>query len=394
VDHLDSRGALTYLAKGKGTRCAVLPSRSENAPQAITELVFAGLPFIASSAGGIPELIHPESHSSVLVQARNASALAEALVGALKHGVAPARPARPMDDLQRGWVRWHERAVLCGPEAARPPPPKAKGSACLLVATTDRGALVATARSLLDQSEPFVTELLVALIGITNSSRWQREAAALAKSTRLPVRTLSARSRSEAVGHCAKRSLQGPLLLVEAGTILQQRAVGVLVSSLLHSGAAGVTPMSHVYSEWLDLAALGSAAKLREAMPAPSRFDFRPLLGPSTRMGVFRNLLGSEVLLLTRELLAKVADLLEAGRGRAGEPRLEPGEADGPPQRRRREAAARPRNARHQPGVPGAGGHGVSRDCGDHHAGPAAAVCRSPFRDVRAARRGNSRFRG
>lgn len=54
----DSAMALTYM-KGPG-RMAVLPSLVENSPLAILELMGASVPFIASTAGGIPELIHED----------------------------------------------------------------------------------------------------------------------------------------------------------------------------------------------------------------------------------------------------------------------------------------------------------------------------------------------
>lgn len=51
----DTRAALAYLLDGD--RLAVLPSLVENSPLSILELIGASIPFLASTAGGIPESI-------------------------------------------------------------------------------------------------------------------------------------------------------------------------------------------------------------------------------------------------------------------------------------------------------------------------------------------------
>jgi len=60
----DQLGALSYL---KGAhRVAVMPSLVENSPLSILECIGASISFLASTAGGIPELIIPEKHSKFL----------------------------------------------------------------------------------------------------------------------------------------------------------------------------------------------------------------------------------------------------------------------------------------------------------------------------------------
>lgn len=143
----DTRAALAYLLDGD--RLAVLPSLVENSPLSILELIGASVPFLASTAGGIPESIHqadqvgcPRGASSCscglrarrsayrslivllltvcrLVQADvlfppELHSLAAKLQEALKHGVLLARPSVSVEENERGWIQWHEVGASLG----------------------------------------------------------------------------------------------------------------------------------------------------------------------------------------------------------------------------------------------------------------------------------------
>eukprot|EP00958_Prasinococcus_capsulatus_P021885 scaffold3032_cov375-Prasinococcus_capsulatus_cf.AAC.15 len=60
----DQYGALKYLT-GK-QRVAIMPSLVDNSPLSILECIGAKVRFLASTAGGIPELVNPEDHSRFL----------------------------------------------------------------------------------------------------------------------------------------------------------------------------------------------------------------------------------------------------------------------------------------------------------------------------------------
>jgi glycosyltransferase involved in cell wall biosynthesis len=61
-----------------GTDIFLLPSRNENLPVAILEAGLAGLPIIATSVGGIPEIID-DMQNGILVHPRNPREIAEAI---------------------------------------------------------------------------------------------------------------------------------------------------------------------------------------------------------------------------------------------------------------------------------------------------------------------------
>ncbi len=111
---LNSFQAHTYLQKANCI--AVLPSLFENSPLSIFELISMGVPFIASDAGGIPELVHPESKGRAIFAAASADQLKSKLRGALR---SPSEQLRvrgmydPASVLEQ-WLQWHQGKAGAG----------------------------------------------------------------------------------------------------------------------------------------------------------------------------------------------------------------------------------------------------------------------------------------
>jgi glycosyltransferase involved in cell wall biosynthesis/GT2 family glycosyltransferase len=114
ISTLDRTGAMEYL-NGPG-RLAVLPSRLDNLPYTVLECLGAGVPFVTSTTGGIPEMVHPADHVATLFELRPDS-LATTLGLALTEGIAPARFRISPEVTDRGWLRFHDRLA----EHARTP---------------------------------------------------------------------------------------------------------------------------------------------------------------------------------------------------------------------------------------------------------------------------------
>ncbi len=91
ITDLDQPQALARL-KRPGT-LAVIPSLHDNSPNTIYECLEERIPFIASKAGGAPELIAPEDHGEVLFDP-TPDALASVLERVLGNGNVPALPRR------------------------------------------------------------------------------------------------------------------------------------------------------------------------------------------------------------------------------------------------------------------------------------------------------------
>lgn len=75
-------------------RLLVVPSRSEGSPNVVVEAMAAGVPVVATSVGGVPELVDP-GQTGLLVPPDDPAALADAVIATLRDpAAAAARAAR------------------------------------------------------------------------------------------------------------------------------------------------------------------------------------------------------------------------------------------------------------------------------------------------------------
>jgi glycosyltransferase involved in cell wall biosynthesis len=96
--------ALKYLLSGN--RLAVMPSMIENSSLAVYEAAICGIPFIASTSGGTPELIASIDRPHVLCEAHPIP-LADKIAEALSRGGYVARPSFDNNENLDQWRRLH-----------------------------------------------------------------------------------------------------------------------------------------------------------------------------------------------------------------------------------------------------------------------------------------------
>lgn len=118
VSTLDRTGAMEYLC-GPG-RLAVLPSRLDNLPYTVLECLGAAVPFVASTTGGIPEMVHSSDQTATLFELRP-DALARTLENAIANGIRPARFRISPEATDAGWVRIHEQLAHAARKPRRAP---------------------------------------------------------------------------------------------------------------------------------------------------------------------------------------------------------------------------------------------------------------------------------
>lgn len=105
VSDKDRHAALAYLREPG--RLAVMPSLMENSPFTVVECVREGVPFLASTVGGIPELLTPEGQA-LLIPPRP-DLWAAALGRVIREGAARGQLACDPEANRRAWLDWHAR---------------------------------------------------------------------------------------------------------------------------------------------------------------------------------------------------------------------------------------------------------------------------------------------
>ncbi len=105
----DRDAALAYL-RGQDGVLVVIPSLDENSPCTVIECIEAGIPFIASDVGGIPELIAQQYHAEILFRP-DAASLAARLRHVMRHGIRLPALAFEMQDVARQQMAFFTKMI-------------------------------------------------------------------------------------------------------------------------------------------------------------------------------------------------------------------------------------------------------------------------------------------
>jgi O-antigen biosynthesis protein len=284
-------GAIEYL-RGAG-RLAVVPSLADNFPNTVLECLAAGVPLLASSVGGIPEIIAVADREQACFAPRPL-VLADRIRDALRYGAIPARPSVAFVDNERRWTDWH-RALVSQP----PAPPAAQEewpsgeeilplvSICFPYSVGGSGA-EATLASLKEQDYANC-ELVLVECGVDADDRDCPDPTATGAGP--SVRYFSQRSTEigEARNRAAQKARGEYLLFVDDHTILPPESLSTLVQIARRTKADIVTSTISFF--------IGSPNGRAEDRLEHSR---RPFLGADVATGAFVNGFGSPNALVTR----------------------------------------------------------------------------------------------
>jgi glycosyltransferase involved in cell wall biosynthesis len=151
VSFESSLGQEEALARlGEPGTLAVMPSLEDNSPNTVYECLERGIRFVASSTGGIGELVAPDDRARVLFEP-TPEGVEAALRGALA-GREPFRPARPAFDAATSLERWAE--VVATPPPLRGSTTERPAVDVVVVDRSSRGALSPCLAALERQSYP------------------------------------------------------------------------------------------------------------------------------------------------------------------------------------------------------------------------------------------------
>jgi glycosyltransferase involved in cell wall biosynthesis/GT2 family glycosyltransferase len=299
VDRLDRDAALRYLS-GEG-RLAVLPSRVDNLPLTVLECLWAGIPFVTSDAGGIPEMVAAADRARTLSPLRG-DRLADLLGQALRQGARPAAFATAPRATERTWVRWHEQhagraARVAGLE--RTPRRVPLVSVCLI--HRNRPAMLRQAIDSIRRQTYSNLEIVLVDDGsdqpeaIDMLTRLEREFRRRRFTLIRQPRRFPAAARN-----AAARAARGTyLLFMDDDNVAKPAEVATLVSASEHSGADVLTCFLDVFQ---------AAAPPAEDREARFRWSF---VGGSTAVGAFRNAFGDTNCLVKRRVYRALGGMTE-----------------------------------------------------------------------------------
>lgn len=291
-------GAIEYL-RGKG-RLAVISSLADNFPNTVLECVGAGVPFLASNVGGIPEIIAPADRKKICFEPQP-HILACRIREALEHGAVPAQPSVAFADNERRWVNWHaslasQSTIPAGGGEAWSPDNESFPlvSVCFPYNVHEKGA-EATLSSLAEQDYSNFEIILVECGGDPSIAR-----AHLGGKEKLqgrPFRRLYQRSAEIGAGrNVAAHEAKGEyLMFLDDHSILLPGSLSALVQIAQRAKADIVTSAITFF--------IGSPNGSVEHRLEHSR---RPFLGADAATGAFVNAFGSPNALVARKAFAVI----------------------------------------------------------------------------------------
>lgn len=294
VCNKNQRGAIEYLRQPG--RLAVISSLGDNFPNTVLECIGAGIPFLASNIGGIPEIMSPDDKEKVCFEPRS-DILAERIRAAIKDGGATARPSDSFEDIERKWVRWHS-SLATAPKNVSPRRPRGNArtdsifpqvSICFAYSGNENG-IIPTLESLGQQDYQHV-ELILVHCGSTDPKSNENHGSSLKFEG---VRRISRSSWDiGAARNAAAREANGEyLFFVDDHTLLlEPSALSIFVQVAQRTAADIVTSTLSFY--------VGSTS---------DRFEHsrRPFLGGDAATGAFINCFGSPNALIRRETFNKL----------------------------------------------------------------------------------------
>lgn len=150
----DHEAACGHLSR-PGTM-AVVASLTDNSPNTIYECIERGIPFLATTTGGTPELLHEDDRSRCLVNPDPGS-MAAALSRLLQDGLTPGR-AKPSFDGRESLRLWHE---ILDWKPHRPVEVRELPLVTAVITHHDRPDLVMTAVEAVDAQDYVALEVVV-----------------------------------------------------------------------------------------------------------------------------------------------------------------------------------------------------------------------------------------
>ena len=278
--------ALTYLKKQECL--AVMPSYAETMSYTVLECLGLEIPFLASKAGGIPELIASQDIDRVCFPP-DSSVLANRLEESLNTGTSPAQPAMTQEEIKNRWISWHRKGTFDEKISnfLHSPPTV---SVCLNLESCS-GQALEILESLKNQSHPPIDLVVSIQENIESSSEHLKILDFLSKNG-WKIVSVPFRSKSRCWERMAGETAGEALIFLDDKTIPLPQMIERFLDVYEKTGA--------------DLLTSSLIVERGEKTEA-SRKDF---LGPAMAPGFFKNVFGEGVFFITRKTFESMNGLL------------------------------------------------------------------------------------
>ncbi len=205
----------------EGDSLAVMASPFDNSPCTVYEALAAGIPFLATRAGGIPELVAKEDREHVLFD-HSTEGLRGALHDALANGRWIAGPAISQDENRASWKAMHEHWKTFLPDAGHAE--RAPGAVAVIIDHPPGAPLGATLQSLAPSAK-------VHRVVILNRGEVME-----------PPNIDLVAADAEAIEAELAGIVEEHVLLLHSGVRVDANRLEAMLAALQHSGADGLIP--------------------------------------------------------------------------------------------------------------------------------------------------------
>lgn len=353
----NSAEALRYLLEKGKRRLAVLPSLVENSPLSVFELFGVNAPFIASDAGGMPELVkrrtnvvlskYEKKEFDILFPRNSVNALSEKFREILDHGFVTNAFESTVDVIknEQRWVQFHKDVAMSRELMLKSSPSSSSPGAAVLrrmKKITEESEMV---RDIVDIRAHNVSKGILIVVATRDvDEKLARTLKSISKQKHVKPKAVVVCTSSErnpafhqvdkdsknldydlsvvetigaSLAVCRNFAFKTAILnrekngfseiaFVDAGNVLEPHALRVFQSALFRFDANVVTSFAHVYD---GTSALAEDADIRKLTSANMR-QFQPFLGAAFPVATTRNCMGGPVFMVTLNSLINHAGLV------------------------------------------------------------------------------------
>lgn len=290
ISDFDQPRAISYLQQPG--RIAVMASPVDNSPNTVLECLGGRIPFLASRAGGIPELIAAEDEKEICFD-WSVGALAQKLKTVYTHGIRIARPAVEIEANENAWVKWHEELFPADQSNSNEDIVPSFSNPLVTICLSHKGDpafLEETIRSIGYQDYSEIEITLADFGGDASEAveRYKNPESTFMLCSR-PIKILQAYGEEDFYPGAAAKASGTYLLFMNTDVILKEGAVATLLNAAETSGADIVSAPVDVFS---GASPEGTSPKLKRWLP----------LGGSLASGLLWNCFGAAGIVVRRDV--------------------------------------------------------------------------------------------